>query len=166
MLGYFGQNKKIVMTTIEVMAMLVLGQRIGKLTTNIEYGDFYDVTKFDHLSLYCYILKQTSGTLDDLIVTVERRPLKSVGFTSEQTVSYSVSGSVTEARLRDINYVKEINYGDLSIKEVGFPIDIPLTNTKELRITARHKNGQSSDANKNCIIWGRLIKEDGTKTET
>jgi len=129
------------------------GQKIGKLTTTVEYGDFYDTTAFDHLSLYCYVLKQVSGTLDDIMITVERRPLKSVGFTGEQTVSYSTSGSITEARLRDLTYVKEINYGDLAIKEIGFPIDIPLTNTKEIRVTARHKNGQIDDSNKNLIIW-------------
>jgi hypothetical protein len=142
------------------------GQRIGKLTTNVEYGDFYDVTDFDHLSLYCYLRKEISGTLDDIVITVERRPLKTVAFATDQTISYSTSGSITEGRLRDLNFVKSIDYGDLSIREVGFPIDFPLTNTREIRITARHKNGQIADENKNCIVWGRLIKADKNNSET
>jgi hypothetical protein len=145
---------------------LSLGQSIGKLTSVLDPGDFIDVTEFDHMALYCYLKKQASGTLDDVVIQVERKPLANVGFTTEQGISYSTSGSFVEGRLRDINYVKEIDYGDLSISEIGWPIDIPLTNVKQVRISAKHKNGQLDDLNKNFIVYGRFIKSDGTKTET
>lgn len=101
-----------------------------------------------------------------MVIQVERKPLNNVGFTTEQAVSYSVSGSIAEARLRDVNFMKEIDYGDLSLKEIGWPIDVPLTNVKQIRISAKHKNGQSAEENKNFIVYARLIKGDSTKTET
>jgi hypothetical protein len=118
------------------------------------------------MSLYCYLRKETSGTLDDVVIQVERKPINNIGFTTEQAVSYTTSGSTVEARLRDIQYKKEINYGDLSLREIAWPIDIPLTNVKQVRISAKHASGQVEDANKNFIIYGRFIKGDGTKTET
>lgn len=142
------------------------GQSPGKLTTDFDAGDFFDVTPFDHMALYCYLRKEASGTLDDIVIQVERKPINNIGFTTEQAVSYATSGSTVEARLRDIQYKKEINYGDLSLREIGWPIDIPLTNTKQIRISAKHSNGQAEDVNKNFIIYGRFIKSDSTKTET
>ncbi len=145
---------------------LSVGQQIGKLTTTMDPGDFMNVTEFDHMSLYCYLQKQSSGTMDDVIIQIERKPLTNIGFTTEQAVSYSTSGSIVEARLSDILYKKQINYGDLSLREIGWPIDIPLTNMKEVRISVRHANGQADEKNSNLIVYGRFIKADGTKTET
>lgn len=145
---------------------LSLGQSIGKLSTNLEPGDFIDVTEFDHMSLYCYLQKRVSGTLDDIMIEVERKPIRDIGFATDQTVSYTISGSITEARLRDLYYVKAIDYGDLSIREVAWPIDIPLTNTKQVRISAKFKNGQAADQNKNFIVYGRFIKASKDTNET
>jgi len=142
-----------------------IGQRAGKLTTDFQPGDNQDVTDFDHLALYCYLRKEVSGTLDDVIVSIERKPLTSVGFATEQSIDYAVSGSKVEARLRDIEYKKQIDYGDLSIREIGFPIDIPLINIKEVRLSVRHRVGQTEE-NKNLIIWGRFIKSDKNRDET
>jgi hypothetical protein len=75
-------------------------------------------------------------------------------------------GSIVEARLSDIQYKKQINYGDLSLKEIGWPIDIPLSNMKQVRISVRLANGQADEKNSNLIVYGRFIKADGTKTET
>jgi len=136
------------------------GQRSGKLSDSFVFGDFVDVTEHDHLSLYCYLRKQVSGSLDSVEITVERRPLKSVGFTTEQTIEYEVTGSVTYANLTDLRYKKEIDYADLDIKEIGYPIDIPLINVRELRIAAKHTTGQTEELNKNFIVWGRLIKSE------
>jgi hypothetical protein len=136
------------------------GQRAGKLSTQFEPGDFVDVSEFDHLSLYCYLLKNESGSLDNVDIKIERRPLRSTGFSTEQTVEYSASGSVTIAELKDLVYRKQIDYGDLDIKEIGYPIDVPLTNVREVRISAKHVTGQSSEENKNFIVWGRLINSE------
>jgi hypothetical protein len=136
-----------------------IGQRVGKLETSFAPGDVYDVTEFDHLTLYCYLVKQASGSLDNVEIVVERRPLKDTGFTIDQSIEYESSGSITVAKLKDIRYSKEVDYGDLSLKEIAYPIDIPLTNVKEVRISARHVNGQGEE-NKNLIVWGRLIKSD------
>lgn len=134
------------------------GQKSGKLTTTFTPGDFVDVREYDHLSLYCYLKKQVSGTLDDVVVRIERRPLGDIPFTVDQTVTYAESGSfAVEAELRDLIFKKTIDYGDLSISEIGYPIDVPLENTREIRISCRHKNGQVDDANKNFIVWGRFI---------
>jgi hypothetical protein len=65
-----------------------------------------------------------------------------------------------------LQYKKEINYGDLSVTEIGWPIDIPLTNVKEVRISAKHQNGQLDDHNANFIVYGRFIKADLTRGET
>ena len=139
------------------------GQKPGRLTTNFVLGETIDVTKYDHLSLYCYLKKVVSGTLDDIELTIQRRPLDSVAFATEQSIDYAVSGSVVAGTLRDLYYKKEINYGDLSIAEIGFPIDVPLVNTRDICISAKQKNGQASVDNTNFIIWGRLIN---SETET
>lgn len=136
------------------------GQRPGKLTTDFAVGSFFDVTEWDHLALYGFVTKAVSGTLDYVEVRVERRPLRDTGFAVDQAVEYTTSGSEVIATYRDLIHAKEVNYGDSSIREIGWPIDIPLTNVKELRISARHRNGQSEDKNKNFIMWGRLIKSD------
>lgn len=137
-----------------------IGQRAGKLLTGFEPGDIHDVTEHDHLALYCYLTKAVSGTLDDVEIRIERRPLKSTGFAVDQAIEYETSGSVTVAKLRDLIYKKEIDYGDLSMREIGFPIDVPLSNVKEVRISCKQSNGQSLDENKNFIVWGRLIKSE------
>ena len=79
---------------------------------------------------------------------------------TEQTIEYETSGNITYAKLKDLIYTKEIDYGDLSIREIGYPIDIPLSNVKEVRISAKHRYGQSEDKNKNFIVWGRFIKSE------
>ncbi len=136
------------------------GQKSGKLTTAFQPGEFIDVTQYDHLSLYCYLKKDVAGTLDDVVIRLERRALRDLPFTADQSITYEASGSATEAVLKDLLFVKSVNYADLSISEIGYPIDIPLENTRELRISCRHKNGQSAEGNKNFIVWGRLIKSD------
>jgi len=141
---------------------LAPGQRPGKLSTTFEPGEFFDVSEFnhDHMTLYCYLQKQASGTLDDVEMKVERRPLRNTGFTTDQGIEDSVSGSFTVSRYRDHVHVREIDYGDLAIKEQGWPVDISLENTKEVRISARHRNGQSDDLNKNLLIYGRFVKSE------
>jgi len=136
------------------------GQRPGKLVSSWSTGSFFDVTEYDHLSLYAYLVKQISGTLDNVDIRIERRPLHDSPFAIDQAVEYSTTGSDAYATYRDLIHTKEIDYGDLSIKEIGWPIDIPLTNVKEIRISARHRNGQTEDVNKNFIVWGRLIKSE------
>lgn len=146
---------------------LSIGQNPGKLTTVLDPGDFLDVADFDHMTLYCYLYKHTSGTIDDVVVQIERKPLTNVGFTTEQAISYTTSGSyVTEGRLRDLQFKKQIDYGDLSIKEIGYPIDVPLTNVKQVRISVKHQNGQADDRNKNLIVYGRFIKSSKDTNET
>jgi len=137
-----------------------IGERVGKLSTTFEPGDLFDVAteKYDHVSLYCYLLKGSTGTSDNIEIRIERRPLKDKGFAVDQSIEYATSGSVTVATLRDILYQKAIDYSDLSIREIGLPIDVPLTNTREIRVSARQVNGQASEDNRNLIIWGRFIK--------
>lgn len=137
---------------------LTAGQKIGILTTSFVNGAPINVEKYDHVTLYCYCLKGVLGTSDDIEVRVKRRPLKSVGFAPDQVIEYGTSGSFAIADLKDLVYKKTIDYSDLSMREISFPIDIPLTNTKEIQIEARQVNGQSDNANKNLIIWGRFIK--------
>lgn len=136
------------------------GEKSGKLSNNFAFGDFIEVTEYDHCALYAYLIKQVSGTLDDVEIKIERRPLRNVPFTIEQSIEYESSGSDTKAKLKDIVYSKEVNYGDLAITEVGFPIDVPLENVRDFRISARHKNGQADDKNTNLIVWGRFIKSE------
>jgi hypothetical protein len=136
------------------------GQKAGKLTTEWITGSFFDVTEFDHLTLYGYLTKAISGTLDNVDMRVERRPLRDAPFAVDQAVEYTTSGSEAIATYRDLIHTKEIDYGNLSTFEIGWPIDIPLTNVKELRISARHRLGQTEDKNKNLIVWGRLIKSE------
>ncbi len=144
-------------TPIKGYGDLAAGQRSGKLVSSFEPGDYIDVTDFDHMSLYCYLLKNASGTLDNIDIKIERRPLKSTGFSTDQVIEYSSSGSVTIAELKDLVYRKQIDYGDLSISEIGYPIDVPLTNVREVRISAKHQTGQIEE-NKNFVVWGRFIK--------
>lgn len=141
------------------------GERPGKLSTTFQPGEAIECTEFDHLALYCYLSKEASGSIDDVIITVERKPLTDNAFAVDQSVDYAISGSKTEARLRDIEYKKQIDYGDLSINKIGYPIDIPLTNTKQVRISARHRLGQA-EVNKNFIVWGRFIKSSKETNET
>jgi hypothetical protein len=144
-----------------------IGERVGKLNTQFQPGDTFNVSTegYDHLALYCYLLKQSSGTLDNVEIKVERRPLGDKGFAPDQSIEYQTSGSVTVAKLRDVVYQKEIDYGDLSIREIGYPIDIPLENVREVRISARHANGQPLEDNKNFIVWGRFIKSSKNTNE-
>lgn len=141
---------------------LSIGQSPGKLDTSFTFGSLIDVTQYDHMSLYCYALKQVSGTLDDIVIQVNRRPLSSIGFATDQTVEYSTSGSYTEARYKDMLHTKQVDYGDLTPPTVSYVIDLPLQNVREVRIGARLKNGQS-DANQNFLVYGRFIK---SATET
>ena len=145
-----------------------IGQKPGKLSTEWQSGEFIDVSKdnFDHVSLYCYALKANSGSQDSILVRVERRPLRSTGFGVEQAVEHIISGSYVESIYRDQLHRKDVDYGDLSIKEVTFPIDISLTNVKDFRVSAKMKNGQSSDENRNFVIWARLIKSNKNHEET
>lgn len=135
-----------------------IGQKSGKLESNWSSGSFFDVTEFDHLTLYGYLAKQVSGTLDNVDIRIERRPVRDAPFAVDQAIEYSTSGSHTLATYKDLIHTKEIDYGDLSIREIGWPMDIPLVNVKELRTSARHRIGQTEDKNKNFILWGRLIK--------
>ncbi len=139
-----------------------IGQSPGNLTTEFTYGVPFDVTGYDHMSLYCYALKQAVGTQDDIIVKIQRRPLLSVGFATEQTVEYTVSGSFTEARYRDIHHTKAVNYASVNGAEVSYVIDVPLVNVREVRVGARHKFGQDTP-NQNFLVWARFID---SKTET
>jgi hypothetical protein len=95
---HVGSTVKIMWPRQENMSSLVTGygdlsagQQIGKLTTTLDPGDFMDVTEFDHMSLYCYLQKQTSGTMDDVIIQIERKPLTNIGYTTEQAVTYGTS---------------------------------------------------------------------------
>jgi hypothetical protein len=147
-------------TSTKGFGSLSAGQKSGKLTTNWATGSFFDVTEFDHLALYGYINNVISGTIDKVDIRVERRPLRDAPFAVDQAVEYNTSGSEVVAEYRDLIHSKEVDYGDLSIREIGWPIDIPLTNVKEVRISARHRTGQSDDKNKNFIVWGRLIRSE------
>ncbi len=138
-----------------------VGQRPGKLTTDFIPGDFLDVSTYDHLSLYCYAKSNGTGSLDDIVIRIERRPLRDLPFAPDQTISYAESGSfTTEATLKELIFKKPINYGDPSMKEIGFPIDVPLENTREVRVSCRQKVGQANDENKNFVIWGRFIRSE------
>lgn len=140
--------------------------KVGSLESTFSSGDYVDVGEYDKMTLFCYLKKYSSGTLDDVVIQVERKPLKDINYTIEQGVEIATSGSYTEARHRDLYNVKEIDYGDLAITEIGWPIDIDLVNTKRLRISAKHKSGQASDDNKNLIIYGRFIKSSKDHNET
>lgn len=137
-----------------------VGARAGKLVTQFEPGDISNVENFDHLALYCYLTKETSGTLDNIEIHVERRPLRDTGFATEQVLELSSSGNITVGALRDMTYRKQIDYGDLNIKEIGFTIDMPLLNVRQIRVKARQTVGQSDDENRNFIIRGRFIKSE------
>jgi len=135
------------------------GSSPGKLSTDWSPGEWIDVTEHDHLTLWSYVRKELSGTLDALLIRVERKPLKGLGPTVDQVVSLEDSGSFyVEANHKDSLIKKDIDYGDLSMTDIGFPSDIPLINTKELRISVRQKNGQTADENKNLIVWRKIDK--------
>ena len=136
------------------------GQRAGSLITSFDPGDFIDVRSFDHMTLYCYALKHASGTLDNIDVQIERRPLTATPFSVDQTIEYSSSGSNTIATMKDLVYRKSIDYGDLTIKEIGYPIDVPLSNVREIRVSCRQVTGQDEEKNKNFLVWGRFIDSD------
>lgn len=137
-----------------------VGQKPGVLSTDFTPGIEEDVEDYDHITLYCYLLKVVSGTSDSIEIKIQRRPLGGVGHTIDQAISYDSSGSETVAELKDLVYKKTVDYSDLSIKEIGFPIDIPLTNLKSIRILAKQTTGQSDVSNRNLIIWGRFIKSE------
>jgi hypothetical protein len=147
-------------TMVKGFGDLSAGQRIGSLDTFFQPGNFINVEPYDNLTLYCYLLKSASGTLDNVEIEVERRPLKSVGFATDQAIEYEQSGSnIVLAKMKDLRYTKEVDYGNLSVRETAYPIDLPLENTKEIRISARHVNGQEEE-NSNFVVWGRFIKSE------
>lgn len=163
-INYFGSVVKIMWPKQEGSNNFVkgfgdfsLGQKPGKLSTTFDPGDFIDVSKFDHMKLYCYLIKDISGTLDNVDVRIEQRPLRNTGFTTEHISSGSFSGSYALENLKEHLYRRQVDYGDLSIKEIGYPIDVPLKNVREVRVSARQVTGQSSDTNKNFVVWGRFI---------
>jgi len=133
------------------------GQKPGKLSTTFEPGKFRDVSEYDHLTLFCYVDVPVSGTDDSVLIRIEKRPLRDNEFTINQSVEYEISGTFVEAIYRDVIHRKDIDYG-VSPVEINWNIDIPLTNVKDLRISVKHKNGQTDEKNKNFITWGRLIK--------
>lgn len=138
-------------------------QKIGTLSTTFSPGHFASTKDpnsdkhFDHMTLYCYGLKRETGTSDFIEIKVERRPLNSLPFTSDAMIEYTTSGSFATAEVKTLVYKHEVDYSDLTIPEISFPIDIPLTNTKDIRISVRHANGQSAN-NSNFIVWGRFIR--------
>lgn len=138
-------------------------QFAGSVGTGFSNGTSIDVTNYDSLSLYCYAQKQTSGTLDAIQIQVQRKPIKSVAFANDQAVNYVASGSqATEATYTDIIHTKNIDYGDLSLKQISYVIDLSLKNVKEVRIAAKQKYGQD-ETNRSFVVWGRLIN---SKVET
>jgi hypothetical protein len=139
-----------------------IGQSPGNLTTGFTYGTPFDCSGYDHVSLYCYALIRTPGTLDDVVIQIQRRPLLSVGFATDQAVEYATSGSITEARYRDILHTKAIEYGDMTNTQISYVIDVPLVNVREIRVGAKQKNGQDLP-NQNFLVWGRFVD---TKVET
>jgi hypothetical protein len=153
-------------TQVKGFGDLSVGQQAGNLTSEFQPGEFFDVTDFDHMTLWCYVRKNSSGSLDDIEVKVERKPMKDVGFVADQAVETSVSGSYVVSRYREHLHAHQVNYGDTIIAEEGWPIDLDLVNTKELRISCRQKYGQSADDNKNFVVWGRFIKRDKNVVET
>jgi len=137
---------------------LAKGQMPGKLSNDFEPGEFYNVEKFDHMSLYNYAMVQESGTMDYVAIKIERKPLKNIGATVDQAVEYQSSGSYSiEEVSKDLIRTKQIDYGDISTKEKCWALDVPLVNTKEIRISVKFKNGQTNDVNKSFISYGRFI---------
>ena len=146
---------------------LAKGQSPGKLSTDWQPGEIYNVEEFDSVALYGYALKETSGSLDDILIRVERRPIRDTAFATEKMVENTISSSyAAESIYREHIHRLPVDYGDLSIKEITWPIDIELTAMKELRISARQKNGQNDDKNKNLIVWARFIKASKDTNET
>jgi hypothetical protein len=131
-------------------------QKIGILSTDFVVGKSVNVEGYDHMSLFCYALKRETGTKDYIETIIERKPLNSLPFASEPMVEYGTSGSFATAELKTLVYKHEVDYSDLSDVEVSYIIDVPLTNTKEIRIKCRHANGQVAN-NSNYIVWSRFI---------
>ena len=143
------------------------GRTPGILSVQFQPGESYDATQFDHLALSCYALRELSGTLDSVLIKIETKPLLDSGFTTEQTIEQSISSSYSsEAIYRDEIHRKDINYGDDYMREIGWKIPVSLQNVKEIRVSARHKNGQMDDANKKLLIMGRFIKSNKETNET
>ena len=141
----------------------------GKLSTDWQFGEVINIEEknYDQLALNCYAKKETSGTLDSVLVRVETRGLNDSGFVVDQTIEQTISSSYeTEALYRDALHRKDLDYGDLTIKEIAWKIPVDLTNVKEIRIAAKHKNGQNDEKNKNCLILGRFITKDKDHGET
>jgi hypothetical protein len=137
---------------------LAKGSSPGKLLTEWQPGEWFDVTQFDHMTLYNYAMVQESGTMDYISLRVERKPLTNVGPTIDQAVELQISSAFSiEEISKDLIRTKQIDYGDTSIRERSWALDIPLTNTKEIRLSARFKNGQTNDLNKSFISYGRFI---------
>jgi len=151
---------------VKGLADLSSGERAGKLTTEFQPGEFFQVTDFDHVALYGYARVEESGSLDSIEIRVEKRPLRDLAFAKEQSLEISTSSSlgvdVAVAEVQDFIYKKPINYGNTGDPNQGFVIDVPLTNVKDFRVSARHTNGQN-EANKNFIMWARFID---SETET
>lgn len=146
-----------------------IARQPGKLKNEWQFGDVINIEgkNFDHIALNCYIKKEVSGTLDSVLVRVETKPLNDIGFTLNQTVEQTISSSyISETVYRDELHRKDVDYGDLSLTEIAWKIDVDLKNVKEIRIATKHKNGQSDDKNKQCLIVGRFIKSDKNHEET
>ena len=137
-----------------------VGARPGSLTTVWNAGDWVDVSKdnFDHLNLYSYLTKETKGTNDSILLRIETKPLKNIGSVVDQGIEYEKSGSFIEAVHKDMIIRKDVDYSDLSIREIGWDHKIPLVNVKEIRISAKQKVGQIAKDNTNLIVYGRFIK--------
>ena len=138
------------------------------MATDWQPGDFIDVSSgsFDSLSLHCYVLVGISGTSDDVLIKIETRPLRDLSFTIDQTIEQTISSSLaTEKIYRDDIHRKTINYGDISLKEIGWTIPVDLKNVKDLRISVKQKNGQLEEQNKKFIAFGRFVKSSNETEE-
>lgn len=151
------QNSDAASVTFQQFGDASAGQKPGALTTAFTDGDYTFVDGYDSLCLYCYLVKQSVGTVDDIEIQIKRRPLRDLSFATEQAVEFESSGSVVYQDMKDLIIRKTIDYSDLSIKEISWPIDVDLKNVKDIAVSARLKNGQALE-NSNLIIWGRFIK--------
>ena len=141
----------------------------GKLTPDWQFGDVINIEgkNFDSLALNCYVAKQVSGTLDSVLVRIETKPINDIGYSVEQSIEQTISSSfASETVYRDEIHRKDVDYGDTSLNEIAWKIPIDLKNTKEIRIAAKHKNGQTDDKNKQFLIMGRFVKSSKDTEET
>ena len=146
-----------------------IARQPGKLLTTWEPGEIVDIDGkgFDHLALNCAASTLVSGTMDSILVRVETRGLNSSGFMIDQTIEQTISSSFeSEALLRDDVFRKQIDYGDVSLTERSWKINVPLENVKEIRISCRQKAGQSEEKNKQFIVMGRFITKSKDHNET